>query len=106
MANVFMKILNMSIMAGWLVLVVLCVRFLFKKAPKWTRCLLWGLVAIRLICPFSLKSPFSLMGSGEVVLPYTMQEGERIYFIPLKNTKAQRFFKFTVKLQQESGCLV
>lgn len=35
MANVFMKILNMSIMAGCLVLVVLCVRFLFKKAPKW-----------------------------------------------------------------------
>ena len=64
MANVFMKILNMSIMAGWLVLVVLCVRFLFKKAPKWIRCLLWGLVAIRLICPFSLESPFSLMGSG------------------------------------------
>lgn len=87
MANVFMKILNMSIMAGWLVLVVLCVRFLFKKAPKWIRCLLWGLVAIRLICPFSLESPFSLMGSGEVVLPYTMQEGERIHFIPSVNSK-------------------
>lgn len=87
MANVFMKILNMSIMAGWLVLVVLCVRFLFKKAPKWIRCLLWGMVAIRLICPFSLESPFSLMGSGEVVLPYTMQEGEQIRFIPSVNSK-------------------
>ena len=87
MANVFMKILNMSIMAGCLVLVVLCVRFLFKKAPKWIRCLLWGLVAIRLICPFSLESPFSLMGSGKVVLPYTMQEGERIHFIPSVNSK-------------------
>lgn len=85
MANVFMKILNMSIMAGWLVLVVLCVRFLFKKAPKWIRCLLWGLVAIRLTCPFSLESPFSLMGSGEVVLPYTMQEGETVNPILVKS---------------------
>lgn len=65
----------------------MCVRFLFKKAPKWIRCLLWGLVAIRLICPFSLESPFSLMGSGEVVLPYTMQEGERIHFIPSVSSK-------------------
>ena len=51
MEAVFLKILNMSITASWIVLAVIAVRFLMKKAPKWVTILLWGLVGIRLICP-------------------------------------------------------
>ena len=50
MSEAFLKIVNMSISASWLVLVVLALRFLMKKAPKWVNVLLWGLAAIRLIC--------------------------------------------------------
>ena len=35
MTELFMKLLNMSINAGWLVLAVLLVRIIFRKAPKW-----------------------------------------------------------------------
>ncbi len=67
MTAVFLKIVNMSITANWLILAVVPVRQLLKKAPKWIPCLLWGLVAIRLICPFSFESILSLIPSSETI---------------------------------------
>lgn len=65
MNELFLKIINMSISASWLVLVVLILRFVLKKALKWVNILLWGIVAIRLICPFSFESALSLIPSAE-----------------------------------------
>lgn len=65
MTELFRCILNMSISASWLVGVVLVIRLLLKKAPKWITCLLWALVAVRLICPFSIESSLSLIPSAE-----------------------------------------
>lgn len=67
MADIFLKIINMSISASWLVLAVLLLRFLLKKAPKWINVLLWGIVAVRLVCPFQFESIFSLIPSAETV---------------------------------------
>ena len=67
MSELFLKIINMSISASWLVLAVLILRFVLKKAPKWINVLLWGIVAIRLICPFSFESPLSLIPSAETI---------------------------------------
>jgi len=67
--SVFLKLLNMSIAAGWFVLAVVALRFLLKKAPKTIRCVLWALVGIRLICPFSFESALSLIPSAETVSP-------------------------------------
>ncbi len=67
MSAVFLKLLNLSITASWLILAVILVRFLLKKAPKWISCVLWALVAVRLICPFSLESALSLVPSSETV---------------------------------------
>lgn len=69
MEMIFLKVLNMSIAAGWLVLAVVVLRIVLKKAPKWGSCLLWALVAIRLVCPVSLESALSLIPSGETVSP-------------------------------------
>ena len=74
MDAVFLKILNMSIAAGWLILAVVVLRFLLKKAPKWLPCVLWAVVAIRLVCPFSFESVFSLIPSAETV-PHTVITG-------------------------------
>ena len=65
MNELFLKIINMSISASWLVLAVLICRFVLKKAPKWINVLLWGIVAVRLICPFSFESALSLIPSAE-----------------------------------------
>ena len=61
MSAVFIKLYNMSITASYIVLAVIILRLVFKKAPKALMCLLWGLVAIRLICPFSIESVLSLI---------------------------------------------
>ena len=65
MTEVFLKIVNRNISAGWLVLAVLVLRFALKKAPKWVSVLLWGIVAVRLICPFSIESALSLIPSTQ-----------------------------------------
>ena len=74
MSEVFLKAVNMSISAGWLVLVVLALRLILKKAPKWVNVLLWGIVAIRLICPFSIESALSLIPSRETISPEIMMD--------------------------------
>ena len=65
MNELFLKIINMSISSSWLVMAVLILRLVLKKAPKWINVLLWGIVAVRLICPFSFESALSLIPSAE-----------------------------------------
>ena len=67
MSEFFLNVVNMSISASWIVLAVLVLRFLLKKAPKWIIVLLWGIVAVRLICPFSIESVMSLIPSAETI---------------------------------------
>ncbi len=74
MSEIFLTIVNMSICASWLVLAVLLLRLVLKKAPKWVNVLLWGFVAFRLVCPFSFESMLSLIPSAETVSPQIMME--------------------------------
>ncbi len=74
MTNVFLKVVNMSISASWLVLAVFFLRLILKKAPKWANVLLWGIVAIRLICPVSIESVLSLIPSSETISPQIMTD--------------------------------
>lgn len=67
MSAIFLKLLNMSIAASWIVLAVVVLRLLFKNTPKWITCLLWGILALRLLLPFTLESIFSLIPSSEVI---------------------------------------
>ena len=61
MTSVFLTILNMGITASWLMIAVFILRFVLFRTPKWILCMLWALVAVRLICPFTLKSALSLI---------------------------------------------
>lgn len=73
MGNIFLKLLNMSIAASWLIFAVIVLRLLFRKAPKWLHCALWAIVAVRLVCPFSFESMFSLIPSAETISPDVVQ---------------------------------
>ena len=73
MAAVFLKLLNLSISASWLVLAVLVLRLVSKRSPKWINVLLWGIVALRLVLPFSIESALSLIPSAETVSPAVVQ---------------------------------
>lgn len=74
MSEFFLTIVNMSISASWIVLAVLILRLLLKKAPKSITVLLWGIVAVRLICPFTIESVMSLIPSAETISPEIMMD--------------------------------
>ncbi len=67
MEEFFLKILNMSIAACWIILAVIAARFLLKKAPKWIVVAMWGIAGLRLVCPFTIESVLSLIPSAETV---------------------------------------
>ena len=67
MDDVFLKLVNLSISASWLILAVLVLRVVLKEAPKWVMPLLWGVVALRLVCLFSIESALSLIPSAETI---------------------------------------
>lgn len=70
MTKVFLYLANRSIRAGFLILAVIGLRFLFRKLPKGPQLLLWAVVALRLAVPFSPESPWSLLPSAE---PFSSQ---------------------------------
>ncbi len=99
MSDSFVRVVNMGISAGWLVLAVLALRLLLKKAPKWIRVFLWGLVGIRLLCPFSIESVFSLLPSRETIdttryvsRPY-IQSGLDAVDQPINEYLGDRYFE-------------
>lgn len=67
MTELFLSFVNRSITAGWLILAVIAFRLLFRKAPSRIRCVLWGLVGLRLVLPACLPSPLSLIPSTQTV---------------------------------------
>ncbi len=69
MSECFLQIFNTAIMAGWLVLAVLLARLLLKKAPAWIKCALWAIVGLRLVWPFEIESPVSLVPSAQTLPP-------------------------------------
>lgn len=72
MENLFIKLFNVSVTASFVVLAVILVRFIMKKSPKWIICILWGLVGLRLVFPFSIESVLSLIPSAETLPPDIM----------------------------------
>ena len=69
MNGFLINLFNMSITASWLILAVILLRVLLKKAPKAIRCLMWALVGFRLVCPVSFESAVSLIPSRQTVSP-------------------------------------
>lgn len=70
MSRIFSGVLQMSIAAAWMILVVMVLRLLLKRAPKWVNLVLWGLVGLRLVCPFVPESRFSLMPKLPILSGY------------------------------------
>lgn len=69
MAELFLRVVNMSISASWIVLAIVVLRMILKRAPKWINPVLWGIVGLRLLLPSSIQSALSLMPSTETISP-------------------------------------
>lgn len=68
--SAFINVINLSIAASFLMLAVILLRPFLKRVPKWLTCVLWGMVALRLVVPFSLESRWSLVPAWKVSVPY------------------------------------
>lgn len=83
MTDIFLRIVELSWQAGVLALAVMLARLALRRAPKWAVCLLWALVAVRLVLPFSLQSPVSLQAAQSPVtavlyeLPQTQEAAQK-----------------------------
>ena len=77
MTELFLRVLNLSYSALWIVLAVVILRVALRKAPKWIHVLLWALVAVRLVLPFSVESAFSLQPTAQVISPTVMRPDSR-----------------------------
>ena len=83
MTDIFLRIVELSWQAGVLALAVMLARLVLRRAPKWAVCLLWALVAVRLVLPFSLQSPVSLQAAQSPVtaalyeLPQTQEAAQK-----------------------------
>lgn len=100
MGEIFLKLFNMSITASWLVLAVVLVRFLFKKAPKSLNIFLWGLVALRLAFPFSFESIMSLIPSSQTIpdtilsnYTFTVSSGINAIDTPINDVLSKRYYE-------------
>lgn len=67
MEIIFTKIFNMGVAASMLILAVILLRLILKSSPKWIRYVLWLLVALRLVIPFSFESPLSLIPNAQAI---------------------------------------
>lgn len=86
MSEYFLRIFNTAVTAGWLVLAVLLARLLLKKAPAWIKCALWAIVAVRLVWPFRIESPVSLVPSAQTLPP-----SELTHYTPQLHTGIHAF---------------
>ena len=80
MKDLFLKLLNSSISASWLVLAILLLRVLLKRTPRKLTCALWALVAFRLLCPISIGSGLSLIPSTEPIRQEAFQQISEAFF--------------------------
>lgn len=93
MSDIFLRIVELSWQAGVLALVVMAARLVLRRAPKWAICMLWALVAVRLVLPFSLQSPVSLQAEQSPVtaalyeLPQTRTAAADVSVLPAAPTE-------------------
>ena len=92
MADIFIKLVNMSIAAGWLILAVIILRLVLYKAPKWMNCMLWGIVAFRLVCPVSFESTFSLVPSAETIDSDMIRDSSKQSAVSREEAQFGKFF--------------
>lgn len=96
MTSLFIKILNLSISAGMLILLVFVLRFILKRTSRRATCLLWVVVGLRLVIPFSFESSLSIMPSGDFVKLETAPEAVEVAYTGNENIIGGQSHKITL----------
>ena len=97
MNALLIKLLNMSAAGSVLILAVVVLRAVLKKAPRWIICTMWALVAIRLICPISIASPVSAFRATPSIVS---ESGEVEVFHPAGGSEKPLLAVDTVQIER------
>ena len=97
MSTIFLEILNNSITASYLIIVVIMIRFMLKKMPKWNLCLLWAMVGIRLVMPFEIESSFSLIPDSK---PIQLEDSKNTALYPIEQSEKDALWEQYIQNQQ------
>ena len=97
MSTIFLEILNNSIMASYMIAAVIILRFILKKAPKWSICLLWAMAAIRLMMPFEIESSFSLIPDSK---PIQLEDSKNTALYPIEQSEKDALWEQYIQNQQ------
>ncbi len=103
MEIIFTKIFNMSVTASMLIIAVILLRLILKNAPKWTRYILWLLVALRFVIPFTFESPFSLIPNAQAINSTT--NSSTSYVSSVVNSEGFQKMQNAVSLPDEVGII-
>ena len=82
MHELFPTICNMSLTASVVIVAVLLVRLLLRRAPKVFSYALWAVVLFRLLCPVSVTSAVSLMGAVGAPVQERTQRTSAVEYVP------------------------
>ena len=88
LTQIFAKVLNMSLTASLVIVLVIAARFVLRKSPKVFSYALWAVVLFRLLCPVSLPSPVSLLGLLDAPVAQTDGITTTVEYIPYKVVEA------------------
>ena len=97
MNTIFLEILNSSITASYLIIAVIILRIVLKKAPKWSICLLWAMVAVRLVMPFEIESSFSLLPDSK---PIQLEDSKNTALYPIEQSEKDDSWEQYIQNQQ------
>lgn len=97
MSEFFLEILNNSITSSYLIVAVIILRFVLKKAPKWSICLLWAMVAIRSVMPFEIESSFSLIPDSKLI---QLENSENTALYPIEQSEKDVLWEQYIQNQQ------
>lgn len=84
LTQIFAKVLNMSLTASLVIVLVIAARFVLRKSPKVFSYALWAVVLFRLLCPVSLPSPVSLLGLLDAPVAQTEGITTTVEYIPYR----------------------
>ena len=82
MHRLFPIVCNMSLTASVVILAVLAVRLLLRRAPKAFSYALWAVVLFRLLCPVSVTSAVSLLGALGAPAQERTQRTSAVEYVP------------------------
>ena len=97
MNALFLKLLNMSAAGSVLIFAVIVLRALVKRAPRWIICVMWAVVAVRLVCPVIIVSPLSVFQATPSIVS---ESGEVEVFRPAGGSEKPLLAVDTVQIER------